>query len=283
MMEQLSRRKTPDPVRVAAYVRQAIRWPLMIKRPAFRFTLLTLLLVVTLAAVSVSHVLTSWELASSREELRAARREANVARGQLLVQANVIRHAKDELGRLTIKDKSMVHVISASPYWRDGSFDPDRPPLNLCWNLHLPKGSRWKVRWATRQIPAAGFPDSDLGGFELIADSGQWAYLAAQFLNSPQWDFLISVPNWELLVSDHTDIRDHSHLDNEESRWLKKGTAVSWEGPGGDQNASPHTVVLSPDQAIVLQLVRLKNDEGASDDNTKPCDGFMIWIEPWQP
>ena len=253
----------------------ALQCPFMSKQPAIRFSLFTLLVVLMLAAVSVSHVRTSWERAQ-------AKRDAQSAQRQVLIQDRTIRQLNNALGRLTIGDPTQVHVINASPCWRDGTFDPNRPPLLQCWNLHLPEGTRWKVWWATQDIPVDELPDSKSGGFELASEHER-AHLSAQFSNPPDLGFLVHGPTWALIVSDASDLREHVSLDRDRCRWLGKNASVSWEGIGGDQDASPHTAVLPPDGPIVLQRIRRQPVEESAGQIAEPRDGFMIWIEPWQP
>ena len=244
----------------------------MFKRPVIQFSILTLLVVMTLAAVSVSHVRTSWELAQAKRDVQLARR-------QMTIQNNAIRHLNDSLGRLTVTDPAKVHVINASPCWLDGTFDEDRPPHYSCWRLYLPEGSRWKVWWAAQNIPADGLPEKKSGGFELNRDAGGIGYLSAQFSKPLDFGFLIHA-EWALDVSNASDAKEPVWLSPEEARWLSSRSPVSWTGTGGDQNAAPHTKMLPLDQPIVLQRIRRLEKE-SSGQTAKPSDGFMIWLEPF--
>lgn len=94
-----------------------------------RLSLLTLLLLLTVAAM----VIAIWKLYAEVVPLRAENREL-----------------RDELGELSIDDPDKVHAI-LTPQSEPGRF-------NYKWRLWIPEGRRYKLCWTTSKVPKQGFP-----------------------------------------------------------------------------------------------------------------------------
>ncbi|HEX5102809.1 MAG TPA: hypothetical protein VFV87_03310, partial [Pirellulaceae bacterium] len=118
----------------------------MFQRIRPRFSLRSLLLLFTLAAVSVSHYVTSGKL----EQIRAERDS----------QRQTIRDLNDQLGRLTVDDPTQVHAIATfQPWVAPTHYGSDFVQLDgLAWDLHLPAGTEWRLCASFTLIPQIGLP-----------------------------------------------------------------------------------------------------------------------------
>lgn len=105
--------------------------PRPLASPARRwtFTLRTLLLFGVIVVLATSHLVTTWRLKQSTEEI-----------GRL----------REELGYLNVVDESRIHALQIrsveSMQWK--------------WRLHLPPGPRYSLHIVTRNIPSSGLPDT---------------------------------------------------------------------------------------------------------------------------
>jgi hypothetical protein len=265
-----SRRK--DTAKLARLVVKGLDWSgrgrakSVMKLPLYlRFSLLSLLLLVTLAAVGVSHWLTS---------RRVARLE-----GQVAEQKRTIKTLNDQLGILTVEDPDDVHVIMhLDPHaesWHE------ELPLEFGWEIHIPPQTKWRLRWATGDIPITGLPGESVG--EWLVDTG----LDSQFnvridlSNSP-------ARGWLLKVVPATNEFPH-FIPNDETQWLNEKIPVAWDDSGGNLDEwTAETESFPTDDAIVLLRCRPAYD-GAHDiingwrpvpNNAPLADGLMIWLEP---
>ena len=228
---------------------------------SFRFSVLSLLLLVTLAGVTTSHVLTS---------------KRNVALAtRIREQQKLIRQQNDQLRQLTVDDPQQVHIISKSDIWpSDKLFLNGRPPEMLQWELHFPPKSRWKIFWATAKIPQTGLPSQRLGGHLLSVPTDHHSYASVDLHEA--YLFI-----WKMRIGFEAE-GWAAELTNEEAAWLQEKAAISWEAIGGDQHHKPFTESFAPDKTIVLLRIRRMIDTGPStvQDDLNPCEGFMVWLEP---
>lgn len=223
----------------------------------FRFSVLSLLLIVTLAAVTTSHVLLS-------------RRNAALA-ARIREQQKTIRAQNDKLGQLTVDDPEQVHILDTSAREM-----PGRLPETFEWEMYAPPKTRWRVFWATKKIPASGISMERLGG-DLLQSP----------IDRTRFDVSIRRPVANGLNS-RLDLRFESQvwkveLDPVEATWLDENTAISWEGAGGTHYWDHATQSFKSDQPVVLLRVRRQSFVGAIggvEDNPNPCEGLMIWLEP---
>lgn len=233
-----------------------------------RFSLLSLLLAITVAAVAVSHWLTS--------------RELRIARDAIKEEQRTIRRLNDQLGHLTIDDPARVHIIAL--------FDPTLAPKdygaaftkqdNLGWRVHFPAGTRWNLYASFAGIPKQGFPvpTSDV---LLPVSKGQVCdiYFSCRQSSSLGWVA-------ELAFEDQV---ERSFIPTKQAEWLSSTEPCEGECAGECQGfpSGLHgycTESFGPDEKIILLRQRrmmppaTTNRPWNSDPN--PCQGLMIWLEP---
>jgi hypothetical protein len=110
------------------------------RRKGVRFSLLTLLLITTIVALSVTVVLLYRELVPLRGEVARLR---------------------DEVGELNIEDPARLHAIRA-----DSGSD-----LEWKWRIWIPEGAAYKLRDRGGPIPQEGFPTD--GGTVYLREPGE--------------------------------------------------------------------------------------------------------------
>lgn len=98
------------------------------RSPRFRFSLASFLLASALVCVSVSHLITSRQLARTRDALTVAH---------------------NELGILSIDDPDRVHALSLPA--------PNRSQWR--WRIQLPDSQKFRLCYLVGSIPPTGLPD----------------------------------------------------------------------------------------------------------------------------
>jgi len=235
----------------------------MIKRPGFRFSLLTLLLVLTLAAVSVSHWRTNRELAKAELILKVAREEART-------KQQTIRQLNDELGRLTVDDESQVYVISQ----KAGVIEPYPRRYHVPWQssfawcAYLPSETDWQVCWNGGEIPLNGGLRPKLGQHVLRQPPADGRVTLMISHLSP-WDsglalvFRCADDIWSAVIPRVTlaEFRADDEIHTE----------IAGSVRGGTQTES-----FPPTDAVVL----LRQWRDNSDQQTATRPGIVVWLEP---
>jgi hypothetical protein len=233
-----------------------------------RFSLLSLLLLVTLAAVSVSHWLTS---------RRAARLEGEVAE-----QKRTIRTLNDKLGILTVDAPDDVHVIMHlnhnSESW-NGEI-----PLQYGWEIYIPPQTQWRLRWAVSNIPGKGLPSKTAG--EWLVNTGLDSRFNVRFdlSNSP-------ARGWLLKVMPAADQFPY-FIPDDLSGWLNEEMSLAWDDAGGDLydpiGWTTETESFPKMDNIVLLRCRpayagaqnIINSRRPVPNNAHLAEGLMLWLEP---
>jgi len=232
-----------------------------------RFSLLSLLLCVTLAAVGVSHWLTNRQLHGVRRERDNYQR--------------TIRGLNDELGRLMVEDSSRVNVMALfNPLHVPSGYGPAFAKQdNFGWRVHLPPSTRWRLCASFAAIPASGFPPP-AGDLALPVGDGRICdiYFVCRKSSSLGWVA-------ELALGDQV---EHCFITAPHAGWL---TSEGWfegecagEYPQGDQHRLC-TESYAADKRVVLLRQRamreptVANRGWISDPNS--CQGVLIWLEPW--
>jgi len=213
-----------------------------------QFRLRTLLIVVAVVGVIVgSYVMGT--------RLRRAERELQVLR--------------DETGRLTITDRSQVHVINVVV----------DEPNTWRWRLFIPKGHKYSCNLAAKDIPQLDVPQQ--AGVKSIS-------------NEPYWE-----RDNEVLVTARLRREDDAHwrLSVEsrigDSKWQMSGGSLKipeenlgWNTEGASTDGrvagSRGTQLCDPRRAIILLQRRpiARLTDGTYAPSPDPMPGFMIWLNP---
>ena len=219
-----------------------------------RFSLGTLLILVAVAGVIIGSYMMGTRLQQAERELKALR---------------------DETGRLTISDRSQVHVINVP--MDEGTVDE---PNTWRWRLFIPKGHKYSWNLAGENIPQLEVPQE--AGVKITS-------------NEPYWE-----RDNEVLVTATLRRQDDQHwrLTVEsrigESRQQMGGVSLeipaeklAWNntpGPGYDGRVagSRGTQPYDPRRPIILLQRRplAKQADGSHKPSPDPMPGFMIWLQP---
>jgi hypothetical protein len=233
----------------------------MFKRPAFRFTLLTLLLVVTLAAASVSHWLTSRELLVLRE------------RGE--EQKEQIRELSHRLGELTPEDLPYVQVKSISTDHMPWELAPVGPKRAFQWHVHLPSHKKWRLCFATNAIPLSGVPEGECTDLETT--SSVWSELGLEFRHEEELGWTVHIRCEAAKIKWLT-----VPVPASDSHWLDQDAPTSLERAGEPDLHNPEWLIeqFSCGQPVVLYRERrfIERSDWEVKENPEPCEGFMLWL-----
>ena len=222
----------------------------MLKRLHIRFSLLSLLLVVTLAAVVVSHWLAN----------RSLRQRDDV----IAQQKGTIRTLSDELGRLSVDDPAMVQVISLT-----ADLERPNPPwkVPLKWHIHLPQSKDWQVCWAAGSIATNGVPASKLGSYPVTPSADGSVELTLSY--GPRLSdgmSLVFHGNDEVWFGDIPREALAPFADND---WVDNEIAGSQAGQAQTESSLPTGAVRLLRQWNLQNLKAIGN-----------CPGIAVWLEP---
>ena len=213
---------------------------------SWKFGLRTLLLVVAFLCLSFPLILQSRRLEKAETELRRLR---------------------DETGRLTIEDRTKVHVMLVG-----GSTDP----MSWKWRLFIPKGARYGWSLAYGEITNKQLPKAKMNSFfnDPYDEKDNEVFVTASLNKRGDGDYDLSVGS---RIGDST---------------AQMG-GVSVKVPGavvkqtfgcliGNALGAKSTALLDPGKPVVLLLNRAcgKDPDGNEGFIEYPTPGYMIWMTP---
>lgn len=211
-----------------------------------RISLLAFLLVVTVICLAVSHWQTSRQLATSSSEVRRLR---------------------DELGYVSIDDKSKFHAVA---------LDTDEPN-SWRWRLFIPKGHRYKWNIACENIPQNVPPAQ--AGVTAISNEPYWetdneVLVTARLRQNEDRDWTLSV-NSKIGDSKNQMAGGSLTIPEEAMTWMSTRSSTD-----GRVTGSNGTAVHDPDGPIILLQRRPieKRPDGSYGPSQGPMPGFMIWL-----
>ncbi len=117
------------------------------KSSVTRFTLRTLLMAITIAAMAMSLIV----MYLNNRDL--------MLRNHTLAKEN--RRLRDELGSLTVDDVTQLHAIETS----------SGEQFDWTWRVWIPEGKEYRLRGEGGQVPKAGWPE--YGGTMYLRDPGE--------------------------------------------------------------------------------------------------------------
>lgn len=219
-----------------------LKWP--------RVSLLTLLLVVTLAAVAVSHWRTSLELENQRSRVAELQQQ--------------VRIRNDRLGILTVDDRSQVHVILTDT--RYGSVENKKVgPRAFSWHVYLPPSRNWELCWAFGAFEGMGEVPRDATHDSRVLDIDDGPdTLAIDFEQAPTGSWRMKCKydqsEWSAAIPD------------ERASWLNHESVYASIAAGDDRRAGPLTESFDPNEPVLLL------DQWHQDLN--PSAGVVVWLQP---
>jgi hypothetical protein len=211
----------------------------------WKFSLRTMLLVIAILCLAIPLILQSSKLNRAQVELRQLR---------------------DQLGYLTIDDRSKVHIIAV---------DVDEPNT-WRWRMFLPRGVRYTWCLGYGDIPAQGVPKSKMDGIsnESYSETDSEVVITAKLRQMDNRDWTLSVSS-SIQGSQAQMGGASTIIPDKEMRWTR-------EVPGreGHVLGSGGTETLDPKGPIVLLQWRSveKRPDGTYGPSAKPMPGYMIWL-----
>ena len=209
-----------------------------------RLSLASILLLTTIVALAVSHVITSQKLVRVQNEMNA-----------LLVDLRPFGSQTD--------DRMFARIL------------PTQSPQMLWrWKIQLPEKGRYRLRSLIGDVPATGYP-AEGGATDpvfhkdfLLLDGGSPSLLSVQISNynkSGKWEILAKTPDRQLCLP----------IVNM-TPWLVQRTGYTI-AEGMDEMKTQSADVGQP-----LQLIRMRKAasvSGAVSPDPNPTDGILLWIE----
>ena len=211
-----------------------------------RFSLLSFVIAVTAICLAVSHWHTSRQLATAQRQLRQLR---------------------DELGYITIKDRTRFHAVALD----------SGEPNTWRWRLFIPKGARYKWNIACQDIPRNSPPSR--AGTTTVSNEPYWnsdneVLVTARLREADEGDWTLSVTS---KIGDSNDQMSGATLTipSDKIEWMSKVSSTD-----GQVIGSKGTAVRKTDGPIILLQRRAceKQRNGTYQPSDGPMPGFMIWL-----
>ena len=213
-----------------------------------RYSLGTLLILVAVVGVLVGSYLMGTRLRRAERELKALR---------------------DETGRLTIGDRSQVHVINVNV----------DEPNTWRWRLFIPKGQKYSWNLAAKDIPQLDVPQE--AGVKAVSNEPYWerdneVLVTATLRRQDDTHWRLSV---ESRIGDSKNQMSGGSLEipAENLAWNTEGASTDGRVAG-----SRGTKLYEPRRAIILLQRRpvARQPDGTYGPSPDPMPGFMIWLNP---
>jgi hypothetical protein len=213
-----------------------------------KYSLGTLLLVVAAAGVIIGSYVVGMRLKQAERELKVLR---------------------DETGRLSIGDRSQVHVIHVA----------GDEPNTWRWRLFLPKGHKYSWNLAAEEIPQFDVPQK--AGVKVTSYEPYWerdneVLVTATLRHQDD-------AHWRLAVESR--IGDSKHqmgsvplrIPAEKLAWNTEGASTDGRVAG-----SRGTEQYDPRRPLILLQRRpvARRADGSYGPSPDPMPGFMIWLQP---
>jgi len=223
-----------------------------------RYSLGTLLIVVAVVSVIVGSYVVGTRLKQAERELKALR---------------------DETGRLTIGDRSQVHVINVAVNDVTAADVTGDEPNTWRWRVFIPKGQKYSWNLAAEDIPQLDVPQK--AGVKVISNEPYWErdneVLVTATLRRQDDD------HWRLSVESR--IGDSKNqmgggslkIPAENLAWNTEGASTDGRVAG-----SSGTKLYEPRRPIIFLQRRplARQPDGSSKPSPDPMPGFMIWLQP---
>ncbi len=215
----------------------------------FRFSLLSFLLAVTVICLALSHWNNSLKLVAAMAELRKLR---------------------DEVGNLSIEDRSKFHAIA---------IESDEPNT-WRWRMFVPKGVRYQWNISCENI-SSNIPPKEAGTVgvsnDSYSDTENEVFVTARLREGDNGSWTLSVSS-KIGDSKHQMYGSRITIPPDKIEWRSKTPATS-----GQVIGSNGTEVRDPKGPIILLEERAceKGPNGNYQSSDGPMPGFMIWLSTW--
>ena len=213
-----------------------------------RYSLRTLLILVAVAGVIIGSYVVGTRLKQAERELRVLR---------------------EETGRLTIGDRSQVHVINVAV----------DEPNTWRWRLFIPKGHKYSWNLAAENIPQHEVPQE--AGIKAHSYEPYWerdneVLVTATLRRQDDQHWRLSV---ESRIGESRNQMSGGSLEipAEKLAWHTQGASTDGRVAG-----SRGTQLYDPSRPIILLQRRpvARQPDGTYAPSPDPMPGFMIWLNP---
>ena len=218
-----------------------------------RYSLRTLLILVAVAGVIVGSFVVGTRLKQAQRELKVLR---------------------EETGRLTIGDRSQVHVINVAVDDVTGD-----EPSTWRWRLFIPKGHKYSWNLAAENIPQHEVPQE--AGVKAVSYESYWerdneVLVTATLRRQDDQHWRLSV---ESRIGESRNQMSGGSLEipAEKLAWHTRGASTDGRVAGRSG-----TQLFEPNGPIILLQRRplARQPDGSSKPSPDPMPGFMIWLQP---
>lgn len=213
-----------------------------------RYSLRTLLILVAIAGVVIGSYVVGTRLKQAERELKALR---------------------DETGRLSISDRSQVHVINVAV----------EEPNTWRWRMFIPKGQKYSWNLAAENIPQLEVPQQ--AGVKAIS-------------NEPYWERdneVLVTATLRRAVDGHWRLAVESRIGDSQNQMgggpleipaEKLAWNIERASTDGRVAGSRGTQLYEPGRPIILLQRRplARQADGSYRPSPDPMPGFMIWLQP---
>jgi len=223
-----------------------------------RYSLGTLLILVAVVGVIVGSFVVGTRLRRAERELKALR---------------------DETGRLTIGDRSQVHVINVRVDEDTAADVTGDKPNTWRWRVFIPKGQKYSWNLAAKDIPQLDVPQE--AGVKVTSNEPYWerdneVLVTARLRRQDDDHWRLSV---ESRIGDSKNQMGGGSLKipAENLAWNTEGASTDGRVAG-----SRGTKLYEPGRAIILLQRRpvARRPDGTYGPSPDPMPGFMIWLQP---
>jgi hypothetical protein len=223
-----------------------------------RFSLLTLILVMTIAAMGVGLWRLGREIVPMRRELQTLRAET---------------------GHLTIEDPSLIYAIAIPTMEKDV----------FRWRISLPRGKRLYLHCQPYDVPKSGVPPrpNPLGGSEMVGE-GQFRYeCRIQFdpRNPEQLIARIGGRNETQVYGTEVKLNERREdwIENEiTGRRTDSGGGLGLDQISGSVDEPFVLLRMRAQKVVVKRDAQGKRTGWSFEQIDEPTDGLMIWIDQYE-
>jgi hypothetical protein len=218
-----------------------------------RYSLRSLLILVAVAGVIIGSYVVGTRLRQAERELKVLR---------------------EETGRLSISDRSQIHVINVAV----GNVAGEEPNT-WRWRLFIPKGQKYSWNLAAKDIPQLDVPQQ--AGVKAVSNEPYWerdneVLVTARLRREDDTQWRLSV---ESRIGDSKNQMGGGSLKipAENLAWNTEGASTDGRVAG-----SSGTKLYEPRRAIILLQRRpvARRADGTYGPSPDPMPGFMIWLNP---
>ncbi|MEX2316889.1 MAG: hypothetical protein WD669_07045 [Pirellulales bacterium] len=175
---------------------------------------------------------------------------------------------RDETGKLTVDDRSKVHVIEVE----------SDEPNTWKWRLFVPMGARYSWNLGYDEIPPEGLPRAKMSGAsnESYDEADKEVLITASLRQLESGDWILSVGS--KIGNSQAQMGGASvKIPNVAMEWTRKVPSRE-----GSVLGARGVETLNPGEPIVLLKWRSgeQKPDGLFGPSASPMPGYMIWMQP---